>query len=241
MTRDNKKEYIDALEVADGGNLIPLIELFAKIQRNTLTSALGIAGQVKATVQLSSIIDSIKLELDSRNRNENKNREQVKDMADSVINLAKVEFSNTAEMLKEKLGSFWNLDFSRVDFALNNSERDYYFRSQIVQMAKKYGYYANTNLYKSWCRLTLPGKTQYEILLSAHGIGYEFRGIVVFSACIFSRTKDAEQSELSDFNTLGKDTFQLTYMEKQSDFERRFVDWLNQVLEEGIAIWGKSI
>ena len=108
-------------------------------------------------------------------------------------------------------------------------------------MAKENGYYANPSLYKSWARLTIPGKNQGEILVSAHGIGYEFRGIVAISACFYSRNKDDNQNDIGDFNVLGKEYFQLTYLEKRENLEKRYLDWLNRVLVEGVAIWGKSI
>lgn len=241
VTRDEREEYITALEDADKGNLIPLIQLFARIQRKTLTSALGIAGQVKASAQVSSIIDSIKLELDSRKINEIQAREKAKDFADLIVIQAGEELQNAADMLKNKLGSFWEGRPPYVYTASNNSDKDYYFRNQIIMMAKKHNYFANPALYKAWSRLVLPGKNQSEILVSAHGIGYEYRGVIVVSACFFNRSKDMEQNDVGDFNVLGREYFQITYKEKKQDLLKRFQDWINQVIGEGIAIWGRTI
>ena len=241
ITRDNREDYIDALELADKGNLIPLIELFAKIQRSTFTSALTIAADVKKSVQLSAIIGSIKAQIESKNRQEIESRESAKIMANLIIDKTHDEMQKLADNLKTELTSFWMGYFPYTSIALNGSEKDYYFRNQIIMMAKENGYYANPSLYKSWARLTIPGKNQGEILVSAHGIGYEFRGIVAISACFYSRNKDENQNDIGDFNVLGKEYFQLTYLEKREDLEKRYLDWLNRVLVEGIAIWGKSI
>lgn len=241
ITRDKREDYIDALEAADNDNLMPLIELFARIQRDTFTSALGIASQVKESAQIFSIIDSIKLQLDSKKTNEQESREKAKDMADSIIQMAAHEMEQTATSLKNKLNGLFKDRAPYVTHALNNEEHDYFFRNQIVSMAKKNGYFANPSLYRSWCRMTIPGKNQSEILISAHGIGHEFRGIIAISACYFSRNRDGEQCDIGDFTVLGKDYFQLTYAESLQDMEKRFMTWFNQVFAEGIAFWGKTV
>jgi len=241
ITRDDREDYIDALENADKGSLIPLIKLFAKIQRNTFTSALSLAGQVKESIQVSSIIDSIKLRLESKAKLEKKSWESAKDMANQVIELAGKEMETIALDLKQKLGFIWNGKFPYISKALNGEDQDFYFRNQIIEMAKSNGYFANLSLYRSWARLTIPGKNQSEILISAHGIGSEFRGVIAISACFFSRNKDGEQSDIGDFIVLGKEPFQLTYREKVSDLQKRFLDWFKSVLAEGIAFWGKSV
>ena len=241
ITRDNREDYIDALEIADRGNLIPLIELFAKIQRSTFTSALTIAADVKKSVQLSAIIGSIKAQIESKNQKEIESRESAKMIANHIIEKTCDEMQKVADNLKSELSSFWMGYYPYTTIALNGSEKDYYFRNQIIMMAKENGYYANPSLYKSWARLTIPGKNQGEILVSAHGIGYEFRGIVAISACFYSRNKDDNQNDIGDFNVLGKEYFQLTYLEKRENLEKRYLDWLNRVLVEGVAIWGKSI
>lgn len=242
ITRDKREEYIDALESADKGSLIPLIKLFAKIQRNTFTSALSIVERVKESIQVSSIIEDIKLQIESKTKREKKSWESAKNMANEVIELASKEMESTAITLKQKLGAFWKGKYPYISKALNGEDQDFYFRNQIIEMARTNGYFANLSLYRSWTRLTIPGKNQSEILISAHGIGPEFRGVIAISACFFSRNKDVEQNgDIGDFTVLGKETFQLTYREKKTDLQKRFLDWFNQILAEGIAFWGKSV
>lgn len=241
IKRDDREAYIAALETADQGRLIPLVELFSRIQRSTFISALSIAANVKESAQLSSIIDSIKVKIESRKQGEIESRESAKKIADFVIEKTHDEMQRVAAKLRQELSSFWKNRYPVASFALNNSEKDYYFKNQIIAMAKENGYYANPSLYKSWARLIIPGKNQSEILVSAHGIGYEFRGIIAVAACFYSRNKDAEQNEIGDFTVLGKEYFQLTYKEKVEDLQKRYLNWLNRVLAEGIAVWGKSI
>ncbi len=242
ITREKREEYIDALENADKGSLIPLIKLFATIQKNTFTSALSIAGRVKESIQVSSIIDSIKLQIESKKRLEKKSWDLAKDMANYIIKLARDEMNSTALALKQKLGDFWKGKYPLASKALDGEDQDYYFRNQIIEMAKTNRYFANLSLYRSWARLTIPGKNQSEILISAHGIGPEFRGVIAISACYFSRNKDVEQNgDIGDFAVLGKEAFYLTYREKKSDLQKRFLEWSNLVLAEGIAFWGKSL
>lgn len=242
VTREDREVYINALNLADKNNLIPLIELFAKIQRNTFTLALSIAGRVKESAHTSSVIDSIKLQLESRGQEKRKTWENAKTMANRIMGLACEEMESTAMELKQKLGSLWNGTlFPSASKALFGEEQDYYFRSQIVQTAKELGYFANLSLYRSWARLKIPGKSQSEILVSAHGIGKEFRGVLSISACFFCHGNDDEVGAPGDYSVLGGEAFQLTYRENEKDLQRRFLEWLNRVLAEGVAFWGRSV
>jgi hypothetical protein len=69
----------------------------------------------------------------------------------------------------------------------NQRDRSYYFRNQIIQVARQLQYFVNTNVYSSWVRMVLRTDTQSEILLSFHGIGHEYRGILAASICFFRR------------------------------------------------------
>ena len=49
VSRDDRTEYIDALERADDGNLTPLIDLFVRLEKNIILQALG-AGDVAPSI-----------------------------------------------------------------------------------------------------------------------------------------------------------------------------------------------
>ena len=56
VTRDDRTRYIDALEVADQGDLSPLVRLFAQLQKRALTGAIGRAADVKPVTSVEEAI-----------------------------------------------------------------------------------------------------------------------------------------------------------------------------------------
>jgi len=242
ITRDDRSEYIDALEFADGGSLRQLVQLFSRIQRNTFTSALGLAGQLQDSTQVSSVIGNIKAKLEYSRAELNKERENAKELANQLIRISALEMEKVGKELKTQLGPLIPGFSPYAVSALDGEPNDFYFRNQIIAMAKRYDYYANPSLFRAWSRLVLPGKNQAEILISAHCIGYEYRGVIAISACYFSRSEtDDHQKEIGDFVTLGKEYFQLNYKDENKAVQARFGIWLNSVFTEGLGIWNSSI
>ena len=58
IRESDRKEYIGALELADYGDMAPLIKLFVKRQRDSILSALGIQQQVEHSKHSQQIISS---------------------------------------------------------------------------------------------------------------------------------------------------------------------------------------
>jgi hypothetical protein len=56
VTRDDRTRYIDALEVADQGDLSPLVQLFTQLQKRALTAAIGRAADVKPVTSVEDAI-----------------------------------------------------------------------------------------------------------------------------------------------------------------------------------------
>lgn len=242
VTRDDRVEYINALEQADQGNLASLIEFFAKIQRRTFTSALGLVGQLQNTSHISSIITDIREKLESKRHQLHKEREKAKNMATMLIDMTQKEMESTAQDLKRQLKKFFSNSEIYVKHAANEDSHSHYYRNQIIAMAKGNGYFANPAEYRAWCCLVLPGKNPSEILVSAHAIGSEYRGVIAISACFFSRNESGDQhKEIGDFSSLGKEYFQLNYADEEKSVRNRFSSWLNSVLISGLAIWNANL
>jgi len=55
----DRKDYIDALEAADHGDLKPLVAIFTKRQKETILHALGLEQQVQQSRYADQIISSV--------------------------------------------------------------------------------------------------------------------------------------------------------------------------------------
>jgi hypothetical protein len=79
---------------------------------------------------------------------------------------------------------------------------------------------------------------QAEILISFHGIGHEFRGLLAVSASFFRREATEERErEVADVTPLTSEIFQINYREESEAASDRFRYWLEEVLVKGLELW----
>lgn len=238
VTRDERERYIDALEAADGGDLAPLTDLFAGIERQAFVNALSIAGDVRQRQQVRQVIEAAKDIFVRREEALRREWEESKATAGRMQKIAENRLQQIAGELKQQLARYSDRFDFRVDAEPPNGERGYYFRNQIIQTAKQLGYFANPSLYASWVRLVLWTDTQAEILVSFHGIGHDFRGVLASSVCFFRREEIEEgQRELADLIAVSDRVFQINYREPIESAEQRFRESLEIAIIKALDVW----
>ena len=125
-----------------------------------------------------------------------------------------------------------------VDHDDDQGSRSHYFKRQIVSTAKELDYYANTQRYRSWVRLVATDGSDGQILIAFHVIGHEFQGVLACSGTWFRRVQTDDGSRETQGETaLSEEVFQINYKEDAVDIERRFKQWLESVIERGLALW----
>jgi hypothetical protein len=242
VTRDEWAAYISTLERADYGDLTPLVDLVAAIERRAFVKALGIASDMQERARLDQVISATRDMLQRRQDALVQEWERAKRLADSLLEMARSILSDAAERLDRELGAYFRWHRFTVDVEPASGDRGYYFRRQIIETAKQLDYICNLNDYRSWARLVLRTESQSEILLSFHGIGHEFRGVLAASLCYFSREEtDKDERELGDIIALTNEVFQINYRENPMEAETRFQRWLEAGLVRGVELWRSSL
>lgn len=238
VTRDDRLAYIEALEVADAGGLQPFINFMSSIERRAFVNALGIARDVLKRDRIDQVIAATRDQLQRRQDALIAEWKQAKESASALLDTASGEFQAVASRLEDEVGGYLDHHRFYVDTERDSGDRDYYFRKQIVDTARELGYFANTSEYKAWVRLILRTDSQAELLLSFHGIGHEFRGVLAASMCFFRReyTEQGER-EVSDTVRLTSEVFQINYREPLETAQDRFRSWLDKGLVGGLELW----
>lgn len=241
-TTVERSRYLDALEQADHGDLKPLVELFAASQKRAFIQALGISGQVLRLTRAEQVVAATREQFERRERERRAEWEKAKETASALQGLANERMQEITDSLaKATAGHIPHAAFY-VDSEPADGERDYYFRWQIIETAKQLDYFANTREHHAWTRLVLRTGPQAEILVSFHGTGHEYRGILAVSACFFRReATDEGEREIEDITPLTTEIFQVNYQEGQAQAEERFREWLELVLVKGLEIWRKGL
>ncbi len=121
------------------------------------------------------------------------------------------------------------------------SNRSHYYRLQIIQTARELGYLANLQVYRAWARMALCDTTQTEILISFHGIGREFQGVLSCSSLWFQRVvSEGVQREIGPVISLTDGVFLINYKEFLDEARERFSDWLDDAIVRSIKLWQET-
>ncbi len=241
VTNDQRDDYIDALRDADNGDLRPLVELFAKIEKQAFLGALGSANQARLGVQRQdAVIAAMHETLANRQKALMSQWDQAKDLSRSLQTMAIDKLNGLVQTLDAELGPLAPPDRSFKFFSDRNDagdDKSHWFRYQIVETAKTLGYFANPASFHAWARLVLMTPNRSEVLLSFHGLGHEFRGVVVSSVCFYEKDPEGDfVIPASNITALTEEPFQVNYKEAEQEVADRFSDWFDQALVKGLAI-----
>jgi Fic family protein len=246
VTDELRSGYIRALELADQRDLEPLVVLFAKIEKKAFLEALSVAQDVRDRGRrVHHAVGAIRDVLIKRRDSLRNEWDHAKELADILRADATVILDGVASDLKNVVGPLAprgkSFEFF-VDSEAGDGERSHWFRFQLIATARKLDYFVNPSIYHTWVKLGINTDSRAEILVSFHGIGHEFRGLLVASACYFRRdvTEENERS-VTDVTSLADEPFQINYKEPAAELRERFSRWLDPVLVTGLEIVRRSI
>lgn len=239
--------YIDALESADKGDLEPLVSLFAKRQRDSILSAIGIQQQVQQAKHAEQIINSTLQTIRNKLIAKNQKHETLLETAEKIHGMIVARMCSLKNILNEEFKTIDpeaygknNLTAAENDGA-NNSQSSHFYYRQIVDIARQFDYYVNLDTYKSWVKLTINTEKKFEIVFSIHGYGHISNGIMAVSSFTAERVRGEETTDVVNLVPACLDLFQFNYIESQENTLKRFEEWLEASAAIGLATWNKTI
>ena len=242
--RDQRTDYIDACEAADRGDMAALVELFAAAQRKAFVNALGIARDVlRASEHLDQMVSAIGDHFKKRDEDLARNMVKAKDHAAALWKGAGSKFADASARLQEAIRGPRERNVYDDQCAPDDPpRRRRWHRWQIVEAAKDLDYFANTAEFTAWRRLVLQTENGHsEILLSFHAVGRAYRGIVGASLSFYRKLETEEgRTTVEDRYTVGKELFQVNYLESLEAVQARFDSWLDKHLLEALDLWRRG-
>ena len=243
IRRIDREEYLQALYYADAGDLSHLVDLFTRLQKRAFVAALGLSREVlHEKAGLADIVAAAADRLQEKALEHERRMSEVFGIAGKLLSLAEKQFQGAANMIHQSVSNI-DKDFRAwSNSASNDSERDDYFRFQIIAAAKQLGYFANTRTYRAWCRLSIVTEAQTDIIVSLHCVGSEFKGVMVASALSYRRERTGEDATaVSDIETLSSEPFLFNYNNIPAAVETRFGKWLDEAVTLGLDKWRRSL
>ena len=243
---EDRKLYIAALEAADANNLDDLIHLFAARQRDAILKALGVEQQVRQAGYADKALQSGLKILKDRLQKRQESLAETFSVADVLRDVAVKRFSDMVENLNKNLYELTPPDAERAYKSVfkqadNNDTKRIYYSGQIIETARHLKYFANTIDYRSWASLVIHTETSFEMIISFHGYGPSYNGILAASAFTFQRISHEDGSTEYTGVSPCADLFQFNYAESVASTETRFKVWLDDALAIGLGEWQRSL
>jgi fido (protein-threonine AMPylation protein) len=244
IDRWHRKDYLDSLEAANGGDLRQLMRLFSKLESAAIVGELerpqSIVAEGLADEVAHTLADQI-LSLQQRKESETLQRLAARATAaaghiqrwfdgqrDKLIRLFEdkgIEAQVFSDSARTGVDTRWSMD-----------ERTSWYRRQIIESAHKAGHYANMDGFLSWSRLkiTVSGRELF-FVASLHGAGRD-PGVMAVTTFAEMRmvTGEEEPTPRKQIVTT-TDAFSFVHSEDQESIEARSSD-LEELLDNGLAV-----
>lgn len=233
VTRDDRGRYIDALEAADEGELIPLISFLTDIQKAALFQATQTAAEFAEVHTVQDAIAAAKRALTAFKLDPSVWRKSSQ-LADGLIEIAA---QRLIALLSEMNRSGFHVGATyepvlKVSFGMsifNDPDQfDPFYRASDVL-----DYEPNTLDYHQARGLKISTSRETFIELNAHAIGSKFRGLIGMVVLFGSKGDRA--------HIASREPFQVNYAESSESAERRFRPWLEESLVNALTLWRKSL
>jgi Fic family protein len=241
ITRDTRAEYIESLGAADNGNLAPLANMFARLQKASLLKALSLSEDViRRNNMLNNVVDAAIDRLRQRREDVTADQRKVIEHARKLEEVCAETMEPLAKNLTVQLRTLNTVYGATVD--RSDTLKDFWFKGQIVTVAKKLDYFADTITHRAWVRLKIVDERQTFLVVSFHSVGTQFVGILGISAFVEFRERDSEEhTPIDGPYPVSADLFQFSYLDKFDAIRERFTRWLDESLATGLDQWRRQI
>ena len=238
---EHRERYLDALESADRGDLKLLVDLFADIQIADLNEAIISLRELRGETVVT-VTESL---AERARRRKEASQEKAAEVIDGLVRIARTRLEEAGGELKRAFGQ-QGVDVAIRLLADEEDKRDWW-SWQIIDAARKHGYYADLARARRWVSLCLrvPEIDDEEVrfVLSLHAVG---RAADLHAATAFL-TNPLGSGEGLDSRRWHNDVVSehpfrfAAETTRAEDIQSRFRRWLETNVENGLSMWGERL
>lgn len=253
VEREDRSAYIEHLESADAGNLVPLVQLWNRLQRQSIESALSLSESIlEDAAPASNNLLRTKL-LDAIRDQARKRRASIQAAQLEVIPTGRTIYRELLQPaiddLRDDLGAVLGEIDPTYECIVDHGATDktHWFRGQLIDLAHKYGYFCDTNTYHQWSRLKIRQRDgsddqTVEIVLSLHCLGRSFSGVLALSGFIADRDRDDDgRPTMGAPHEIAERPLSFTYAEAFETVRQRCQEWLDMALNMALERFRKTL
>ncbi len=229
VTRDEKVKYVEALEAADLGDLTLLVQLIAQIQRAQFRKATAISEtMLTAQADVKSMLGGL---LDAANRRAGDRERSLRKVFDHAHALA-LNAAGRLEAIAPDIRTALQRDTLSASVSIYRSEPEtnHWYRSQIVETARRLEYFANTSEYREWVSLNMAWQRRAKLVFTFHSLGRPFSGSLVCAPFLEFIDEDGDRTKRTTLVPVAEEAFVFFYSETEQAVITRFEPWRERVL-----------
>ena len=247
IDRDLRSEYIDGLGKADFGELGPLTDLFARLERNAILQALSIDADSEIAAQrslTSAVIESLQAKFSRRRAERHAELRQVNHLAASLRTRARHQVERAFADLKDPI-SFVGAPNIHVADGGPDQDNAHWYKFEVIESGRVSGKYVNFNEAHYFIKASIrAGRERLVFVISFHHVGRELSGIMEVST--FARLESYEQSEdrelaSENFFATSVEPFVITWKTRENEITSAFERWLDAAVAVGIKEYGDRL
>ena len=235
---EHRERYLDALEDADGGDLGPLVDLFADVQIADLQEAIKSIRELRG----ETIVQVTETIAERLRRRKLAVEERATKVMDDLVQVVNLRLEEARGELERAIG-----DDVRIRVFADDPEKEDWWRWQIVEAAREFDYYAELSRPRRWVsmRLRLPQleeeETRFVFSLHAVGRAADLHAVTAFLTNPVTTGKgDVSRQWESEIVSARPFRFRAE-TDRVEDIDVQFREWLDTTIENGLAAWGERL
>ena len=238
---EHRARYLDALAAADGGDLKPLVDLFADIQIDDLNEAIRFVRELRgeSMVKVSETI------AERARQRRAISQEQASRVMDRLVEIAETRLKEAAAELRRAFRE-QGLTVDALVRADDPDKRDWW-SWQIIETARRERYYADLSRARRWVSLSLKipelEERDTRFVVSVHAVG---RAADLHAATAFLTWPlgSGERFDSGRWHCEAVDAPRFRVgveTTRTAVAEERFRSWLEETIENGLGAWGEAL
>ncbi len=235
VTRDDRTAYLDALEAADDGDLKPLVDLIATLQRVQFRKAVTLAETVLSDkTDVGAMLDGL---LKAADKTAVERRQELKGVFDIAGAVKKRLHERLDEIAPDVTNALLKITPSGAAWIkVKDDKTGHWYRAQIIQNAKHHlGYFVNFGEFRSWVALHMTWERRARLVFAIHGIGHGFTGSLICAPFLEILDEDEDEDEdghrRSTLVPVAEEGFIFFYNDTEEAVLKRLQPWLENVLK----------
>lgn len=227
--------YLPALRAADAGDLGPLIQFFGECQERIVLRALSDARlTVDQITGVDDAIDAARRKLLARGLKVQEGKARMEQRLERLVEQARRSLEPEARKIEQ------GVEGVRASVQTSTPDKEHWFRAQVVELARRHGYWADLRELRRWARLHLRDGGVTDMVIVWHFIGNPSPGSAVAAVFVQHRAlKSSDEDGVTSPSTIPLDIEPLTLFpdEDEAQQQQRFQDWLLGALKRALAVW----